>query len=99
MGWGYIYEIIISPIVTEKTNLQSSENKFTFKIKDFATKIDVEKAVKEIFGVDVIKINIVNTKGKTKRFRGRIGKKSNIKKAIVTMKKGQQIDLTKLEGK
>ncbi len=99
MGLGYIYDIIISPIVTEKTNLQSSENKFTFKIKDFATKIDVEKAVKEIFGVDVIKINIVNTKGKTKRFRGRIGKKSNIKKAIVTMKKGQQIDLTKLEGK
>ena len=75
MGLGYIYDIIISPITTEKTSLQSSENKFTFKV------------------------NIVKTKGKTKRFRGKIGKKSNVKKAIVTMKKGQQIDLTKLEGK
>ena len=70
-----------------------------FKVKDFATKIDIEKAVKGIFGVDIIKVNIVKAKGKTKRFRGKIGKKSNVKKAIVTMKKGQQIDLTKLEGK
>lgn len=99
MGLGYIYDIIISPITTEKTSLQSSENKFTFKVKDFATKIDIEKAVKGIFGVDIIKVNIVKAKGKTKRFRGKIGKKSNVKKAIVTMKKGQQIDLTKLEGK
>lgn len=99
MGLGYIYDIIISPITTEKTSLQSSENKFTFKVKDFATKIDIEKAVEGIFGVDIIKVNIVKTKGKTKRFRGKIGKKSNVKKAIVTMKKGQQIDLTKLEGK
>ena len=99
MGLGYIYDIIISPVITEKTNLQATDNKFTFEVVASAKKTDIEKAVGEIFGVDVVKVNIVNTKGKTRKFRGKVGKKSDVRKAVVTMKKGQQIDLAKLEGK
>lgn len=99
MSLGYIYDIIVSPVVTEKTNLQASDNKFTFEVLASAKKTDIEKAVEEIFGVNVVKINIINTKGKVKKFKGKVGKKSDVRKAVVTMKKDQQIDLTKLEGK
>ena len=99
MSLGYIYDIIVSPVITEKTSLQATDNKFIFEVIASAKKTDIEKAVKEIFGVDVIGINIINTKGKVKKFKGKVGKKSDIKKAIVTMKKGQQIDLAKLEVK
>ena len=99
MGLGYIYDIIVSPVITEKTNLQATDNKFTFEVVASAKKTDIEKAVEEIFGVDVVKVNIVNTKGKTRKYKGKVGKKSDVRKAVVTMKKGQQIDLAKLEGK
>ncbi len=99
MSLGYIYDIIVSPVITEKTNLQATDNKFTFVVVACAKKTDIKKAIEEIFGVNVTKINIINTDGKVKKFKGKVGKKSDIKKAVVTMKKGQQIDLTKLEGK
>lgn len=99
MSLGCIYDIIISPIVTEKTNLQSSGNKFTFEIRRSTSKKDIKTTVKTIFDVDVEKVNIINVKGKVKKFKGTIGRKSDKKKAIVTLKSGQQIDLTKVEGK
>lgn len=97
---GYIYDIIVSPIVTEKTNVQlSNNNQYSFKVVNSATKEDIKKAIETIFGVNVEKINIINTDGKVKRFKGTIGRRSSVKKAVVTIKNGQEISFTKLEGK
>lgn len=94
---GYIYDIILSSISTEKTQKQLAENKYTFLVIEKATKGDIEKAIKEIFDVEVESINIINTLGKTKKFKGNIGKKSDTKKAVISIKKGQEINLKKLE--
>ena len=96
---GYIYDIILSPIVTEKTNNQLNSNKYSFNVASSASKEDIKKSIETIFGVNVEKINIVNTEGKTKRFKGTIGKRSSVKKAVVTLKKGQEINFAKLEDK
>lgn len=96
---GYIYDIILSPVVTEKTNTQLSNNKYSFRVIDSATKEDVKKSIETIFGVKVEKVNIVNTEGKTKRFKGTVGKRSSVKKAVVTLEKGQEINFSKLEDK
>jgi large subunit ribosomal protein L23 len=96
---GYIYDIILSPIVTEKTNTQLNNRKYSFSIDGSASKEDIKKSIETIFGVDVEKINIINTEGKVKRFKGTIGKRSSIKKAIVTIKNGQEINFAKLEDK
>lgn len=85
--------IILSPIITEKTAAQSELGKFVFKVRKEATKNEIKKAIEEKFKVNVEKVNIVNTKPKQRR-RGRIiGYKSGYKKAIVTLKKGQKIDI------
>ena len=76
---------IISPIITEKATNQSEQNKVTFKI---------HKSIEMIFKVTVVKINTINKKGKNKMVRGKLGKKSGFKKALVTLKKGQSIDLS-----
>lgn len=96
---GYIYDIIVSPIVTEKTNIQLNNRKYSFNVVGSATKEDIKKSIETVFGVEVEKINIVNTQGKTKRFKGTIGKRSSGKKAIVTIKNGQEINFAKLEDK
>ena len=96
---GYIYDIILSPIVTEKTNNQLSNRKYSFSIDGSANKEDIKKSIETIFGVDVEKINIINTEGKVKRFKGTVGKRSSVKKAIVTIKDGQEINFAKLEDK
>ncbi|MBO4956325.1 MAG: 50S ribosomal protein L23 [Rickettsiales bacterium] len=96
---GYIYDIILSPIVTEKTNTQLNNRKYSFSISGSASKEDIKKSIETIFGVDVEKINIINTEGKVKRFKGTIGKRSSVKKAIVTIKNGQEINFAKLEDK
>ena len=96
---GYIYDIILSPIVTEKTNNQLNNRKYSFSIDGSASKDDIKKSIETIFGVDVEKVNIINTEGKVKRFKGTIGKRSSIKKAIVTIKDGQEINFAKLEDK
>ena len=96
---GYIYDIILSPIVTEKTNNQLNNRKYSFSIDGSASKEDIKKSIETIFGVDVEKVNIINTEGKVKRFKGTIGKRSSIKKAIVTIKDGQEINFAKLEDK
>lgn len=87
------YDIIIEPVITEKsTELSEQFNKSVFVVSKTATKPLVKKAVEEIFQVKVESVNIVNLKGKTKTFRGRKGKQSDVKKAIVTLSKESKID-------
>ncbi len=89
-----MYDKIISPIVTEKSTNQSEQNKVVFKVnKNFNKKL-IKKNVEKLFKVEVIKVNIVNKKTKNKVTRGRKVKVPGYKKAIVTLKKGQNIDLT-----
>ena len=89
-----LYNKIISPIVTEKSTNQSEQNKLVFKVNKKFNKIIIKKNIEKIFKVDVIKINIVNKKSKTKSTRGKKVTVPGYKKAIVTLKKGQNIDLT-----
>ena len=89
-----LYDDIISPIVTEKSTNQSELNKIVFKVNKKFNKKLIKKNVEKIFKVEVTKINIINKKSKTKSTRGRKVKVPGFKKAIVTLKKGQNIDLT-----
>lgn len=93
MDKGLFYELIRKPIITEKSNKLLAEGKVTFKVASFATKLTVKKAIESIFSVKVDDINIYNKKGKIKVFRGRIGNRANQKYAIVTLQKGENIDL------
>ena len=90
----HLYDKIISPIVTEKSTNQSELNKIVFKVNKKFNKKLIKKNVEKIFKVEVTKINIINKKSKTKSTRGRKVKVPGFKKAIVTLKKGQNIDLT-----
>ena len=87
-------DTIISPNVTEKSTSLSEFNKVVFKVHNGANKNSIKKSIEKLFKVNVIKINTINLKGKTKLVRGKKSKKSGYKKAIVTLKKGQSIDLT-----
>jgi large subunit ribosomal protein L23 len=99
MALGYLYDIILSPVNTEKTQQQLADNKFTFLVDQKATKDDISQAMKQIFDVDVESVNIINTEGKQKKYKGKLGKRSDSKKAVVRVKKGQEINFTKLEDK
>ena len=88
------YDTILSPVITEKTTLLSEQNKVVFKVANDATKDEIAAAVEELFKVKVTKVNTLNVKGKTKRFRGTLGRRSDVKKAIVTLAEGQSIDIT-----
>ena len=89
-----LYDTIIAPVITEKSTNLSSFNKIVFKVIDTANKKTVKKNIEKIFNVNVTKINIINKKNRTKFTRGRKVKVKGYKKAIVTLKKGQTIDLT-----
>ena len=86
-------DIIISPNVTEKSTSLSEYNKVVFKVHSNANKKNIKKSIEKIFKVNVIKINTINLKGKNKIMRGKKSFKPGYKKAIVTLKKGQSIDL------
>ena len=86
-------DTIISPNVTEKSTALSEFNKVVFKVHKGASKNSIKKSIEKIFKVNVIKINTINLKGKSKMVRNRRAYKSGYKKAIVTLKKGQSIDL------
>jgi len=86
-------ETIISPNITEKSTSLSELNKVVFKVKTEANKKAIKKSIEKIFKVNVIKINTINIKGKNKLVRNRKAFKAGYKKAIVTLKKGQSIDL------
>jgi large subunit ribosomal protein L23 len=86
-------DTIVSPNITEKSTSLSQFNKIVFKVSKNATKKSIKKSIEKIFKVNVIKINTINIRGKTKLVRNRKSFKSGYKKAIVTLKKGQSIDL------
>jgi large subunit ribosomal protein L23 len=88
------YDTILSPVITEKATMLSEHNKVVFKVAHEATKDDIAAAVEELFKVKVTKVNTLITKGKTKFFRGIKGRRSDVKKAIVTLAEGQSIDIT-----
>ena len=87
-------DTIISPRITEKATSLSEYNKIVFKVHNGASKNSIKRSVEKIFKVNVIKVNTVNQKGKTKFIRGKKANKSGYKKAIITLKKGQSIDLS-----
>ena len=85
---------IRSPIITEKATILSEQNKTVFKVHEKANKRSIKKNIEKLFKVSVVKVNIINQKTKMKLKQGRKSYKSGYKKAIVTLKKGQSIDLT-----
>ena len=90
----HLYDKIISPMVTEKSTNLSEQNKIVFKVAVGANKTNLKKNIEKNFKVNVTKINIINKKNRTKITRGKKVKVSGFKKAIITLKKGQSIDLT-----
>ena len=90
----HLYDKILSPMVTEKSTILLEQNKIVFKIPNGANKINLKKNIEKIFKVNVTKINIINKQNRTKITRGKKVKVSGFKKAIITLKKGQSIDLT-----
>jgi large subunit ribosomal protein L23 len=104
MSWKYfnrtsptrerLYEVLRAPIVTEKATMASEHNQVVFRVAIDATKFEIKAAVEDLFKVKVEAVNTLRVKGKTKRFRGRIGKRNDFKKAMVTLAEGQSIDVT-----
>ena len=90
----HLYDRILSPVVTEKSTNLSEQNKIIFKVPKKANKKNLKKNIEKIFKVNVTKINIINKKTRTKTTRGKKVKVKGFKKAIITLKKGQNIDLT-----
>jgi len=90
----HLYDKILSPIVTEKSTNLSDQNKIVFKVNRNANKKNLKNNIEKIFKVNVIKINIINKKSRTKTTRGKKVRVKGFKKAIITLKKGQNIDLT-----
>tara|TARA_Y100001935_G_scaffold185043_1_gene153658 strand:+ start:310 stop:603 length:294 start_codon:yes stop_codon:yes gene_type:complete len=90
----HLYDKIISPVVTEKSTNLSDQNKIVFKVPNSSNKNTIKKSIEKIFKVNVTKINIINKQTRNKISRGRKVKIIGYKKAIITLKKGQSIDLT-----
>ena len=93
LGQERLYKIITSPVVTEKSTRGSEQNKVTLAVALDATKPEIKKAVEEIFKVQVMAVNTLRIKGKTKRFRGILGQRAERKRAIVTLAEGNSIDI------
>jgi large subunit ribosomal protein L23 len=88
------YDVILAPVVTEKSTSASEHGKVVFRVRREATKSDIKAAVEKLFNVKVEKVNTLVRKGKVKNFRGRSGLQSDVKNAIVTLAAGQSIDVT-----
>ncbi len=88
------YDVIVSPVITEKATNLSEQNKVVFKVRPDATKPQIKEAVEKLFDVKVKSVNTLVTKGKVKLFRGTRGQRSDVKKAVVTLEEGQTIDVT-----
>ena len=89
-----MYDVILSPVITEKATMASEHNKVIFKVASTATKPQIKEAVEKLFDVKVKSVNTLTRKGKFKAFRGRPGVQSDIKKAVVTLEEGHRIDVT-----
>ena len=88
------YQVILNPLVTEKSTQLSEFNKMVFSVPVNATKLEVKSSIEKIFSVKVKSVNTILLKGKVKRFKGVLGRRSNTKKAIVTLAPGNTIDLS-----
>jgi len=88
------YDIVRSPVITEKATLGSEHNQVTFRVPLDASKPEIKAAIETVFNVKVKAVNTLRQLGKTKRFRGYVGKRSDFKKAIVSLAEGQSIDVT-----
>jgi large subunit ribosomal protein L23 len=88
------YDVIISPVITEKATLASEMNQVMFKVALTATKPQIKEAVEKLFDVKVKSVNTHVRKGKVKAFKGRIGEQSQVKRAVVTLEEGHRIDVT-----
>ena len=88
------YDVILAPHITEKSTLLSEQNGIVFKVANDATKPQIKEAVEALWGVKVTGVNTIVVKGKTKRWKGRPYKRTDTKKAIVTLKDGDSIDVT-----
>jgi large subunit ribosomal protein L23 len=89
-----LYDVVLSPVITEKATMASEHNKVIFKVAGTATKPQIKEAVEKLFDVKVKAVNTLNRKGKRKAFRGRPGVQSDVKKAVVTLEEGHRIDVT-----
>jgi large subunit ribosomal protein L23 len=89
-----MYEIIRTPVITEKATMLTERNQVVFRVAIDSSKPQIKKAVETLFGVKVLGVNTLVQKGKTKRFKGRPGVRSDVKKAYVQLAEGQSIDLT-----
>lgn len=89
-----MYDVIKSPVITEKATMGSEHNQVTFRVPLDATKPEIKASVEGVFEVEVAAVNTLVQKGKQKRFRGRMGRRSDFKKAVVTLKEGHSIDVT-----
>ena len=88
------YDVLLAPHITEKSTLASEHNAVVFKVAGSSTKPQIKEAVEALFDVSVTGVNTINVKGKTKRWRGKPYKRNDVKKAIVTLKDGDSIDVT-----
>ena len=88
------YDVILSPVITEKATIASERNQVTFNVRRTATKPQIKEAVEKLFDVKVRSVNTLVRKGKIKAFRGTRGQQSDVKKAIVTLEEGHRIDVT-----
>lgn len=88
------YDIILSPVITEKATNVSEHNQVVFRVANDATKPEIKAAIETLFKVEVKGVNTLITKGKTKMFRGRRGRRPDVKKAMVTLVEGHSIDVT-----
>ncbi|WP_394647433.1 50S ribosomal protein L23 [uncultured Sphingomonas sp.] len=88
------YDVIVAPHITEKATLLSEQNAVVFKVANKATKPEIKAAVEALFDVSVVRVNTIVQKGKTKRWKGAPYQRSDMKKAIVTLREGQSIDVT-----
>jgi large subunit ribosomal protein L23 len=87
------YDVIVSPAITEKSTMASEQNQVVFNVAKKATKPEIKAAIEALFGVKVTAVNTLVRKGKVKRFRGTVGRQSDVKKAVVTLADGQSIDV------
>jgi large subunit ribosomal protein L23 len=88
------YDVILRPVITEKSTMASEYNQVVFKVRRDATKPQIKAAVEQLFDVKVKAVNTLNRKGKVKRFKGVLGRRQDVKNAVVTLEEGQSIDVT-----
>ena len=87
------YDVVVSPVITEKSTILSENNQVVFEVAIDANKTEIKDAVEALFNVSVTAVNTIRVKGKTKRFRGIPGRRKDVKKAVVTLKDGDMIDI------